>query len=613
MNLQRSIWTSCYLLWILSNQLTVFCQQTYQTSQEIFDYIIVGGGPGGLAVASRLSQHSNINVLVIEAGGDGLNNTAISVPGLFANAVQSPVDWNYTTVPLERAGNQSLIYPLGKVLGGTSALNHLVSSKASREDYDAIKELGNPGWGWAEFDKASKNSEKLLFPKKPNNFSFIPEQHGLHGPVINSFPKYFPSTFSNYFPAVKELDHKPALLGGFGGYVEGPYVYPSNIDENAERVTSATAYYFPFESRPNLVVRLNCEVDRLLTSKSPKGDVIIKGVRYDSLGSTYLVEARKEVILSAGPIGSPAILERSGIGQPAILKRLGIPILIDLPGVGSNLMDHPLAWTVFQLRPGQISADDLSRNATFAREALNLYKDRREGILTHVISLLDFEPLGSFLTKEEIEEGLKYLQTNTSSLSPSILKTVKERILNGTPIEFVLINQRSLNMQPSANTSYISVLIALQYPLSRGTSHISSRDPRKAPLIDPGFFRHPFDLWLLSKASKHARTIMKSPSWSTIIANEHLPGPQVSSDQEWQQYVTNSAGTVFHPVGTAAMLPRKRGGVVNPDLQVYGTQRLRVIDASIIPMHLAMHPHMTVYAIGEIGAQKILKSAGLEE
>ncbi|EGG04510.1 uncharacterized protein MELLADRAFT_88800 [Melampsora larici-populina 98AG31] len=596
MNLRNSIWiSSCYFysLWTFSNQ-AVFCQKSYQTSKDVFDYIVVGGGPGGLAVASRLSQHPNIKVLVLEAGGDGLNNTAISVPGLFINAVLSPVDWNYTTIPLEKAGNQSLIYPLGKVLGGTSALNHLVSSKASRADYDAIEQLGNPGWGWTEFDKASKESEKLLFPNEPNNFSFIAEQHGLHGPVKNSFPKYFPPTFPNYFPAVKELHHQPALVDGFGGYVEGPYVYPSTIDENAERVTSATAYYFPFKSRPNLVVRLNCEVDRLLTSKSSNGDVIIKGVRYDSLGSTYHVEARKEVILSAGPIGSPAILERSGVGEPATLEKLGIPILIDLPGVGSNLMDHPLAWTVFQLSPGQISADDFSRNSTFAREAWNLYRDHREGILTH----------------EEIAEGLEYLRTNTSSLPESILETVKERILNGTPIEFVLINQRSLNMQPSANASYISNLIALQYPLSRGTSHISSRDPRKPPLIDTGFFRHPFDLWLLSKASKHARAIMKSPSWSSIISNEHLPGPQVNTDQEWRQYVTNSAGTVFHPVGTAAMLPRELGGVVNPDLQVYGTQRLRVIDASIIPMHLAMHPHMTVYAIGEIGAKKILKSGG---
>lgn len=200
------------------------------------------------------------------------------------------------------------------------------------------------------------------------------------------------------------------------------------------------------------MVRLNCEVDRLLTSKSPNGDVIIKGVRYDSLGSTYHVEARKEVILSAGPIGSPAILERSGVGQPAILEKLGIPILIDLPGVGSNLMDHPLAWIVFQLRPGQISADDLSRNATFQREAWNLYQDHREGILTHVISLLDFEPLDSFLSKEEIDEGLEYLQTNTSSLPDSILETVKERILNGTPIEFVLINQRSVSLFKSKNS-----------------------------------------------------------------------------------------------------------------------------------------------------------------
>ncbi|KAG0140233.1 hypothetical protein CROQUDRAFT_674762 [Cronartium quercuum f. sp. fusiforme G11] len=605
-----SKWSLCgFLVFSVACLFATSMQKEGKIVKEMdYDYVLIGGGTAGLVVASRLTENPNITVLVLEAGDSGLNNTRISTPGFNGRNISTSIDWNYSTVALEHAGNRSIIYPRGKVLGGCSATNFLVTNKASRQDYDTIEKLGNPGWGWSEFDRAAKKSENFLLPPPRSNFSFIFENHGHNGEVKTSFPKYIPPTFPNYFPAVQELGHQPALLDSFGGDSKGPYYCPSTINENAERVTSATAYYHPFASRKNLVVWLNSEVDRLLTSKLPNGTVIVKGVQYTSHGSIKTVLSNREVILSAGAIGSPAILERSGMGDPYILNKLKIPIVNSLPGVGSNLIDHPLIWSTYELRPGVISADNLITNSTFAATQLQLYNDHREGILTHAVSLLDFEPLRSYLTKEEIAEGLKNLQCNTSHLPQWMFNAVKDQLENGAPIQFLLANQRWLDTPVSSKASYITIQAALQYPLSRGSSHISSRDPTKPPLIDTGYFRNPFDLWILSKAIKHSRRIMSNRSWSSVILREETPGPKVSSDEEWKEFTQNLVSTIAHPIGTVPMLPIERGGVVNPDLRVYGTQNLRVIDASIIPIHLAMQPQITVYAIGELGAEKILKS-----
>ncbi|KAG0147095.1 hypothetical protein CROQUDRAFT_43492 [Cronartium quercuum f. sp. fusiforme G11] len=599
MNLLSSKWPFCfYSSTICSIFLSVSTYFDDPCSKEVYDYIIVGGGTAGLVVASRLSENPETTVLVLEAGESGHQNLGIQIPGFMGTTFHTSVDWNYSTVTLEHAGNRSLVYPRGKVLGGSSALNFMVSTKASLHDYHALEKLGNPGWGWDEFDRASKKSEKVLRPKTASNFTFVPRYHGHHGLVKTSFPKYFPSTFSRYFPAARELSHESVPEDTFGGDLKGPYNFPSTINDNAERVTSATAYYYPFASRPNLVVRLKSEVDRLLTSKSRDGKVIVKAVRYESQSSMRQSLARKEVILSAGSIGSPAILERSGMGDPAVLKQLKIPVLNNLTGVGANFVDHPLFWGVYQLRPGIISADEIVSNTTFKAEQLKLYQNHREGILTHA---------------EEILEGLNYLYNHSSSdsshLTQPMLKVVEDQMLKGTPIEFILVNQRSVDMSPTPNASYISIVSALQYPLSRGTTHISSRDPTKDPLINPGYFRHPFDLWLLAKATKHARTIMENSLWKDVISGEHFPGPSVKSDEEWRNYVMKNSQTIYHPIGTAAMLPREYNGVVDPELRVYGTQKLRIIDASIIPIHLAMHPQMTIYAIAELGVEKILNSS----
>ncbi|KAH9807102.1 hypothetical protein DFH28DRAFT_1101473 [Melampsora americana] len=541
-------------------------------------------------------------------------NPGISVPGFAGSTLSTRIDWNFSTIALKQAANRSIMYPRGKVLGGSSAINFMLTTKASRQDYDTFEKLGNPGWGWNEFDRASKKSQKLLIPPSSANFTFSTEFHGTNGPLKTSFSKFLPPIVAKYFSAVKKLGHVRTFEDHFNGKVQGPAYVPLTIDENSARVTSASAYYFPIASRPNLVVQVESEVDRLLISNPKVKDVIIRGVEYISQGSIKTSLARREVILSAGSIASPAILERSGMGDPTVLKKFDIPVILDLPGVGANLIDHPINLITSQLKPGFFSADKSTRNATYAAEQLSLYNTRREGSLTQVASLLDFEPLRVVLTEGEISEGLKYLENTSTSLPLQIFEAIREQILHGTPFEFFPTNQGSPKLEgtsrfsASQNVSYFALASSLQYPLSRGSSHISSRDPKQPPLIDAGFFNHPFDLWLFAKACKHARKIMQPENWDSVILKEISPGDTVHTDEEWRQFVAKNTESFYHPVGTAAMLPHKLGGVVDPELRVYGTLNLRVIDASIFPVQIATHPQLSIYAIAEIAAEKILES-----
>ncbi|KAH9812539.1 hypothetical protein DFH28DRAFT_1223301 [Melampsora americana] len=582
------------------------CNKTHLNE---YDYVVVGGGTAGLAVASRISEDPNLTVLVLEAGQNGHGNPGISIPGFAGSTFRSGVDWNYTTVPLNEAGGRSIIYPRGKVLGGSSALNFMIATKASSHDYDTLKSLGNPGWGWSEFNQASQKSERFLPPPKSFNFTFDLKYHGLKGLVKTSFPKYLPPNVQEYLRAAKELGHLEKLDDCFEGELQGPYYFPSTIDEKVERMTSAKAYYFPIASRPNLVVQLDSEVDRLLTSKSDKEEVIIQAVEYTSRGVKKRSMARKEIILSAGSFGTPAILERSGMGNPSILSQFGIPLVLNLPGVGSNLADHAAIFNTYQLKEGLISGDNLQTDPTYAASQLKLYHEHRDGVLTTINPLLDFEPLSAFLSKTEIDEGLRLLEINSSHLSKPILNAIKAQLLHGTPIEFIVANQglSFLGATHPPNASLIAIGSTLQYPLSRGETHISSRDPAKPPLIDPGYFRHPFDLWLLSKASQHSRSIMNHSSWKSIIEKEFTPGEMIKSEEDWRSYIKLNSSSTYHAIGTSAMLPLELGGVVDNQLKVYGTQNLRIIDASIIPTQIAAHPSMTVYAIAEMAVKKIMR------
>ncbi|KAA1101134.1 hypothetical protein PGT21_008317 [Puccinia graminis f. sp. tritici] len=573
-----------------------------------FDYIVVGGGLAGLTVASRLSENAKLTVLVLEAGGTGIGNPGISIPGLITTTLGTEIDWKYSTIPQEGANHREISYPRGKVLGGSSALNFIISTRAEADDYNTIERLGNPGWGWSEIDRASKKSEKLITPPVDSGYIFNSKNHGTAGQVTNSFPKYIPPHFKPYLSASASAGHVIQNDDPFGGKLEGAYIFPSAIDSNGSRVTSATAYYIPNQSRSNLVVRTDCEVNRLILQENDsRSGIKVLGVEYLSDGTLSRVMAKKEVIMSAGSIGSPAILERSGIGKESVLKPLNIPITLNLEGVGSNLSDHLFVLATYRLKPGHRTVDDLSRDPQYASEQRLIYEQSGGGLYSHAVSILDFQSLKSIVNEDEMQQGLKLLEQCPSYMTSKQFQAVVDRIKNGVVIEFFLLNAfLEFDVPANRDTSYLTVGVILQHPLSRGSSHIKSQDPSAAPLIDPQYLMHPFDAWLMVQGAKHTRTIMGQEAYKDIIVDEHYPGPSVKTNEEWEKSIRSRLSTSYHPFGTCSMLPQDQLGVVDPQLRVYGTQNLRVVDASILPIQLSAHPAMTVYAIAEKAAEMIL-------
>ncbi|KAF9235938.1 alcohol oxidase [Melanogaster broomeanus] len=587
-------------------------------SRQNFDYIIVGGGNTGLALASLLSVDQDVRVGVIEAGLRK-DDDMILLPGMVGKPLNNPdYDWSFLTKPQTLAKNRRIPIPRGKVLGGSSALNYMAYTRGSRIEFDDWKELGISGWDWNTIRDAVKASEAWTPPSdyaKLHNADNTVQNHGRDGYVKTTAYSYYYDLALPFFNTMNKMgvatNHSEA-----SGDLIGIWTYTASVDPQTNtRSYSTNAYYDRVSSQPNIVCLTGAYVSRVVMSDSTCGDSRALGVEFYSSGQLFSVSARQEVILSAGALQTPQLLELSGIGNPNILQKLGIPIKIDLPGVGENLQDHFSVTLGAELRNHHVTSDDMSSEA-FAQDRLQEYRETRRGMLSSTLSTLVFIPASTFIPADNLKSILASL--DRALQDPAIKNSPYKQWydLQRTWLENDGVAQLEIILFPSythvgctrENAKHYTMSVFIQHAWSRGTVHAISTSVFDPPEIDSATLDAPgdIDLSMLLEAVKYAFKIMQTGALGDLTAKIIEPLPSWSDDQ-LRDYIRSMVMSALHPIGTASMLPRSANGVVDDELKVYGTSNLRVADASIFPIHVGTHPQATLYGVAHRAAE-IIKS-----
>ena len=505
---------------------------------EAFDYVVVGGGTAGCVVAARLSEDPEARVLLLEAGQAG-GPAEISDPMAWPRLGGTPVDWAYETAPQINTDNAVHQWPRGKVLGGSSAINGMMFIRGDRSSYDAWETAGATGWNYETLLPFFKRSEQA-----PGG---DPAYRGVDGPMI----------------VAPSADTDPLWEACFQAAIEAGY--PPNPDSNAasaagtswndvnvvngKRQSTADAYLTPAVRRANLTIVTGAHARRLLIDNS-----ICRGVEYGVDGRLVTALADRDVILAAGAIGSPQLLMLSGVGPAAHLRQVGSDVALDLPGVGSNLQDHPKSQVAYRA----------TRSVRTGRPARK----------PHV--LLRSEP----------------------GATPDLQVIF---------VEFPILPR----WVPGPGDGY-SVIFSLMTPASRGTVRLAGADPTQAPLIDPGYLSEPGDITSMTIGLRAARMIGSAPALRPFRDHELFPGPDAESDDALRAYVRATVSTYFHPVGTCK-IGTDPTAVVDPALRVHGIEHLRIADASVMPSIVSGNTNAAVLAIAERAASLITGEPTLRE
>ncbi|KAK7987146.1 hypothetical protein PG996_006253 [Apiospora saccharicola] len=604
-----------------------------------FDYLVVGGGTAGLAVAARLTEDPGITVGVLEAGPAVSDDVAVNIPGFYGASLGTDIDWKFQTTPQPGLGGRVLEWPRGKVLGGTSALNFMTWNRGNREDYDAWEKLGNPGWGWNDLLPFFKKTENFHPPRsRPQDEyqeHYDQEAMGTDGTVHISHAKQYSASHKLWHATLNALGvdtNKQHLSGSNVG------VWTNINTVNAttcERSYASNAYYQPNAARPNLSVLCEAVVETIELRQEGDGWTA-RGVKVKLGNEQHSILALREVILSAGSVQSPQLLELSGVGNPQILSLAGIQTKVESPCVGENLQDHFMTAMIFEVDPNLENPDDLKLDADAKKAALDLYKTSRTGPLTVLPCSICYVPFQHFVPPD-ILSATKAAIPKIEGYSPkerSIRTQRFEPEARVGQIEYIFdLGNWNPFFDPDrlSGTKYGTMLQILQNPFSRGSIHINSTaptatknsEPRKrgvveSPTIDPQYYcgRHgELDLELMIHCARFATRICSTQPLASIIRSRASPAPFTSEngdegdDKVWRQWLRENTISDWHPVGTCAMGGRRgiEAGVVDERLRVYGVGRLRVVDASIIPLQISAHLQATVYAIAEKGSSMILE------
>ncbi|WP_425993431.1 GMC family oxidoreductase [Afipia sp. DC4300-2b1] len=530
-----------------------------------FDYIVVGAGTAGCIVANRLSADPRKRVLVLEAGGRD-NWIWFHIPVGYLFAIGNPrSDWMFKTEPEAGLNGRALAYPRGKVIGGSSAINAMISMRGQAADYDHWRQLGLTGWGWDDVFPA--------FKKLEDHFLGESEHHGVGGGWRIEAPRLSWKVLDAVADAAHEMGIRKTADFNTGDN-EGIGYFHVN-QKRGRRWSSARGFLKPALSRPNLRLETNVLVDRVIVEN---GRAV--GVRFRQGGETIEARTRGEVILCSGSVGSTQVLHRSGIGPKEWLSPLGIDTVLDRPGVGRNLQDHLQQRAIYKVE-GVRTLNETYYNL-FRRGWMGVdYLLRRRGPLTMAPS-----QLGIF-TRSDARQERANIQFHVQPLSLDKF---------GEPLHrFPAITIAACNLRPT----------------SRGTIRIKSDAPDEAPAIAPNYLSTPEDRQVAADAIRVTRRLMKQHALAAYHPQEYLPGPSVGNDDASLAKAAGDIGTtIFHPVGTAKMGTSSDPlAVVDERLRLYGLKGLRVVDASVMPTITSGNTNTPTAMIAEKGAAMIIADA----